>query len=530
MTRDGSSWGIRHLRTVAGTEQSFVTVNGKEYPGTGFAYVGTGVDDYFSWVSGGVDVDAVYHRFTKELSTKTLYTVTKSGDGVTVSAGEKPGDRTARSRAVPGRARMAPTGGLLARVDENRFVALVDGVESPAVGPYARVYDFTIGDGGAGWGFTAVPDAKAPASVRTVINGREYGPYSWTDRPRFGMDGTGFYFWAAMEGKSPRGALVFNGTAWGPFASDFAWRLFDLEAGIFALESRSNAGSTLQVNGESFGPYREVEILRTGTPSRDETGRYFGFVAVMQDGSRELHVHGDKVYGPYRDLGTARAWISDDGKDWMFSASKPGSDAQVLLRNGVEQETKGIDLRPWGDGFLLFVRQVGAERFHLEGWAGGPLRGGAALVDQPGRAHLGRRGDEGRRPRRDDRGHRERAGIPGAGPAIRERRDGRIFHVVFRRRAGRRVRQHAEGPVTRPRSAQRDLPIRPRAKPSKTRVTCQACSSVPLPERAVLEDGPGELVHLVVVAEQEQALVVELAEARTPAPTTAVASPGAPVK
>ena len=38
VTRDGASWGIRHQRTVANAEQSFVTVNGSEYQGTGFAY------------------------------------------------------------------------------------------------------------------------------------------------------------------------------------------------------------------------------------------------------------------------------------------------------------------------------------------------------------------------------------------------------------------------------------------------------------------------------------------------------------
>jgi hypothetical protein len=375
VTRDGSSWGIRHLRTVAGTEQSLVTVNGKEYPGTGFAYDGMGADDYFSWVSGGVDSDAVYQRFAKELSTTTLYAVSKSGDGVTVSAGGKTWGPYREIACSPWASPDGSHWGLLARSGETSYVALVDGAESPAVGPYARAYDFTIADTGTGWGFTAVPDAKVPSSVRKVIDGREYGPFSWVDRPRFGPDGTGFYFWAHTEGKSPRGVLVFNGPTWGPFASDFAWRLLDLPAGVFALESRSSAGSTLLVNGDSFGPYREVQILRTGARSTDETGRYFGFVAVLADGSRELHVQGDKVYGPYRDLDSGSAWISDDGKDWMFSVSKQGSDSQVLLRVGVELETKGIDLRPWRDGFLLFVRQDGAATFTWKDGQAGPYAG-----------------------------------------------------------------------------------------------------------------------------------------------------------
>jgi hypothetical protein len=375
VSRDGSSWGIRHVRTVGNAEQSFVTVNGKEYPGTGFVYVGTGTDDYFSWVSGGVDGDAVYQRFAKELSTTTLYAVSKSGDGVTVSAGGKTWGPYREIACSPWASRDGTRWGLLARIDSDRFVALVDGVESPAVGPYARAYDFIVADKGTGWGFTAVADAKAPSSVRKVVNGREYGPYSWVDRPRFGPDGTGFYFWAITEGKNPRGAFVFNGTAWGPFASDFAWRLFDLSTGIFALESRSSAGSKIQVNGDVFGPYREVQILRTGARSTEETGRYFGFIAVLGDGSRELHVQGDKVYGPYRDLDSGRAWISDDGADWMFVVSRPGNENQILLRNGGEQETKGVDLRPWRDGFLLFVRQDGASTFTWRDGQAGPYAG-----------------------------------------------------------------------------------------------------------------------------------------------------------
>lgn len=373
VTRDGSSWGISHTRYAANTEQAFVTVNGKEYPGTGFTCDAGG--DYFSWISGGIDTDAVYQRFAKELSSKTLYTVSKSGNGVTVSAD---GKTWGPYREIAGSPWASPDGahwGLLAAAADGRVVALVDGIESPAMGPYARVFDFTIGDAGAGWGFTEVADAKAPSSVRKVINGREYGPFSWVDRPRFGPDGTSFYFWASSEGKSPRGVLVFNGTLWGPFASDFAWRLFDPAGGMFALESRSNAGSMLQVNGDSFGPYRGVQILRSGARSTDETGRYFGFIAVLGDGSRELHVQGGKVYGPYRDLDDGRAWISEDRKDWLFSVSKPGSDVQVLLRNGVEQETKGIDLRPWGNGFLLFVRQDGASTFTWRDGQAGPYAG-----------------------------------------------------------------------------------------------------------------------------------------------------------
>jgi hypothetical protein len=376
VTRDGSSWGIRHIRTVANAEQSLVTVDGKEYPGTGFAYVGTGADEYFSWVSGGVDGDAVYQRFAKKLTTTTLYTVKKSGDGVTVSAGGKTWGPYREIACSPWATPDGSHWGLLARTGEASYVALVDGAENPAVGPYARVYDFTIADTGTGWGFTGVPDAKAPSSVRKVIDGKEYGPFSWLDRPRFGADG--FYFWAHTEGKSPRAVLVFNGTTWGPFASDFAWRLFDPEAGIFALESRSSAGSTLMVNGDSFGPYRGVEILRAGPRSTDETGRCFGFIAVLADGSRELHVLGDKVYGPYRDLDTGKAWISEDGKDWMFIASRPGNGNQLLLRAGVEQETKGIDLRPWRDGFLLFVRQDGAQTFTWKDGQAGPYSGVSA--------------------------------------------------------------------------------------------------------------------------------------------------------
>ena len=373
VTRDGSSWGISHRRTVANVEQFLVTVNGIEYPGTAFTYDAGG--DYFSWVSGGVDGDAVYQRFAKDLSSKTLYAVSKSGDGVTVTAD---GKTWGPYRGIACNPWASPDGahwGLLALAGETGCMALVDGVEHPVDGPYARVYDFSISDDGAGWGFTAVSDAKAPASVRKVIDGREYGPFSWVDRPRFGPDGAGFYFWAGSEGKSPRGMLVFDGTTWGPFASDFASRLLDPSGGIFALESRSSKGSTIQVNGDSFGPYREVQILRSGARSTDEIGRYFGFVAVLGDGARELHVQGDKVYGPYRDLDAGKAWISEDGKDWVFSVSKPGIDAQVLLRNGAEQETNGIDVRPWRDGFLLFVRQDGASSFTWKGGQAGPYAG-----------------------------------------------------------------------------------------------------------------------------------------------------------
>jgi hypothetical protein len=375
VSRDGSSWGIRHLRTVANAEQSLVTVNGREYPGSGFAYVGTGAEDYFSWVSGGVDSDAVYQRFAKELSTTTLYTVEKSGEGVVVKAAGKSWGPYREIACSPWASPDGAHWGLLARRGETSYVALVDGVESPAIGPYARVYDFTIAETGRSWGFTTVPDAKAPSSLRKVINGREYGPFSWADRPRFSPDGTGFSFWAQTEGKSPRGVLVFNGTTRGPFMTEVASRLLDTAAGLFALESRSSAGSKLQVNDEVLGPYREIEILRKGPRSMDETGRYFGFVAVLADGSRELHVQGDKVYGPYRELDSRRAWISGDGNDWMFVASRQGNENQILLRVGVEQETRGIDLRPWGDGFLLYVRQDGAAMFTWKDGQAGPYTG-----------------------------------------------------------------------------------------------------------------------------------------------------------
>jgi hypothetical protein len=41
----------------------------------------------------------------------------------------------------------------------------------------------------------------------------------------------------------------------------------------------------------------------------------------------------------------------------------------------VEQETKGVDLRPWKDGFLLFVRQDGAFTFTWKDGQAGPYAG-----------------------------------------------------------------------------------------------------------------------------------------------------------
>jgi hypothetical protein len=372
VTRDGSTWAISHKHYLNNTETSSVTVNGTEYRGTGFAYVARRTEEYFSWVSGGKDSDAIYQRFTTELSSTKLYAVTTSAEGVSVSADGKTWGPYAEIATNPWASPDGSHWGLLAKTDDRSFVALVDGKESSPNGPFDRCIDFSISNSGAGWSFTAVPDSKVAEAVVKVVNGKEYGPFAFADMSYFSGDGTGFYFWARAQGKNGGSLLTFDEKAYGPFTFDNDVRLFDLDAGIFALVVRSKDGVSLQVNNEFFGPYQNVEILQAGERSGDQNGRYFGFVAFLKDGRREIHVQGDKTYGPYKDVNIGAARISEDGKDWRFSVRKEGSDGDTLLQNGVEQETRGFDIRPWAGSYLMYLRQNEAEGFYWPDGSAGP--------------------------------------------------------------------------------------------------------------------------------------------------------------
>jgi hypothetical protein len=371
VTGDGSTWAMSHKRYDQNRESSFVAVNGKDYSGTGFSHVITATEDYFSWVSGGVDSDALYSRCDGGLVTQRLYAVSTPAAGITVEAGGKTSGPYQQTATSPSASPDGAHWGLVARTADNKYMVLVDGKESGPYGPYDQVRDFNLSDAGTGWGFTAVPDAKEPGRLLKVVNGQEYGPYSWMDRVWFSRDGKGFYFWSSLPGKGGGGVLTFNGKGYGPF-QDFAYRFFDLEAGVFALVSQSSAGASIRVGDETFGSYQSVDILRVGVQPETENGRYFGFVATLKDGRREIHIQGDKVYGPYKEVRLAGAWPSETGVDWLFTVRKSGSSSDTLLYNGVEQETQGFDIRPWAGSWLMFLRKDNKEGFAWRDGSAGP--------------------------------------------------------------------------------------------------------------------------------------------------------------
>ncbi len=375
VTRDGSTWAISHKRYANNSEQSFVTVNGKEYSGSGLSYV-PGPQEYFSWVSGGIDSDAVYQRYTKELASTVLYTVTRSDAGISVSAG---GKTTGPYREISGDPAVSADGshwGVLARAGEDRFIALVDGKESEPSGPYAAVSGMQISPTGSAWAFNARPDRNTPDAIEKVVNGQPYGPYGWADRAWFSQDGSRFAFWAQEAGKNGKALLVFNGRQYGPFASDFDQRVLDMEAGTFALKSRSKDGVMVQVGDDQSGPWRDATIVAAAAQASPqapgEIARYLGFLGSLKNGDWELHLRGGGTFGPYSSADIPRAWISDDGKDWLIPVRKPGAGNDTLLQNGVEQETQGFDLRRWAGGYLVFLRQYGSEWFLVNGQTLGP--------------------------------------------------------------------------------------------------------------------------------------------------------------
>jgi hypothetical protein len=201
----------------------------------------------------------------------------------------------------------------------------------------------------------------------------QLGPFAFADKTYFSQDGKSWYFYAQVLVKGGGNLLTFSGKAYGPWSADAANRIFDLEAGIFALEFRTKDGSTLQVNDKVYGPYQSVELLRAGEPGSDQNGRFFGFVATLKDGRKEVHVQGGATYGPYKNI--ARTWISPDGKDWLMTAGKEGSQEEILLSSGVEQETQGAQIQRWAGGYLVFDRVNGTQGFSWKDGSAGPYSG-----------------------------------------------------------------------------------------------------------------------------------------------------------
>jgi hypothetical protein len=225
---------------------------------------------------------------------------------------------------------------------------------------------------GTGWSFTAVPDAKAPTLMYKVVNGVEYGPFAFGDRTYFSRDGKGFYYWARIEGKNGGSLLNFNGKTYGPYSVDNDDKLFDLEAGHFAMLIRTKQDVSVRVNDVLYGPYASVRILRAGEWGPDQNGPYFGFVAYLKDGRKEIHLEGDKIYGPYREVDDRRAIIAKDGSDWLIGVRKDGLDGETLLQNGIEMDTDGLDIRRLAGGYLAFVRKGGTETFFEKERTTGP--------------------------------------------------------------------------------------------------------------------------------------------------------------
>jgi hypothetical protein len=323
-------------------------------------------------VAGGRDSDALYQRWDGVIRSRILYTVSTTAEGVAVSLGQEAVGTYREITGAPSASQDGLHWGFLARGLDERWAVVVDGREVGRYGPFARAFDFRLGDAGRGWSFTAVPDAAAPETHYKILNGKRLGPFAYGDRTWFSADGQSFQYWARIAGKAGGNQLVFNGKVYGPWSFDHGPQIQDLERGRFGMVFRSKEGVFVRDSDKVHGPYQDVELIGRSWGVSAEHGPYFGFVAVLRDGRRELHVDGGKTYGPYRGINARGAWISADATDWLVGASGDGGRGEILIGPGGETETKGFDLRPLAGGYLLMLRKEGEESLQGPGWKSGP--------------------------------------------------------------------------------------------------------------------------------------------------------------